>query len=371
LGPLEGLKIIEVSALGPGPFCGMLFADLGADVVCIDRESPPALDPATDCTRRGKRSVLLDLKSAADREVFLQLVAQADAVFEGFRPGVMEKLGLGPDDCRKVNRCLVYGRMTGWGQHGPLARAAGHDINYVALSGALHAIGRNGEKPVPPLNLVGDYGGGAMFLALGMVCAILEAQKSGEGQVVDAAMTDGSALLMTLFYSLRAQGQWNMERGRNLLDGAAPFYDSYETRDGKYVAVGALEPQFFELLKEKTGLAGADLPAQNDVRRWPELKSRLEELFRTRTRQEWCDLLEGSDACFAPVLDFEEAPGHPHHQARGTYMELDGMTQPAPAPRFSRTPAEVRFPPRPPGGDLDDVLRDWGVEAEEPRECGT
>jgi alpha-methylacyl-CoA racemase len=361
VGPLSGMKIIEVSGIGPAPFCGMLLADMGADVVCVDRGTKPVLDPSTDCTRRGKRSIVLDLKAPSDRETFLNLVEKADALLEGFRPGTMEKLGLGPDECLSRNHRLVYGRMTGWGQFGPLAQAAGHDINYISLTGVLHAIGREGEKPVPPLNLVGDFGGGAMLLALGMVCALLETQKSGEGQVVDAAMTDGSALLMALFYSLNAQGQWTMERGCNLLDGGAPFYDVYETGDGKYVSIGAIEPQFYTLLMDKLGLCDDEVPTRDDPRSWPELSTRLEQLFKTRSRDEWCELLEGSDACFAPVLDFQEAPHHPHNRARSTYLEVNGLTQPAPAPRFSRTPSEVKFPPREPGSDMNTLLEDWGV----------
>lgn len=361
VGPLKSLKIIEVSGIGPGPFCGMLLADLGADVVCVDRASKPVLDPATDCMRRGKRSIVLDLKEAADRGVFLKLVERADAMFEGFRPGVMEKLGLGPDECLAVNRRLVYGRMTGWGQHGPLAQSAGHDINYIALTGALHAIGRRDAKPAPPLNLVGDFGGGALFLALGMVSALLEAQRSGQGQVVDAAMTDGSALMMTLFYSLRAQGQWTMNRGCNLLDGGAPFYDVYETSDGKYISLGSIEPQFYALLLEKAGLDAEAFSTQNDPRHWRELRDGLSVLFKSRTRDQWCELLEGSDACFAPVLDFEEAPNHLHNRARNTYIKVGGMTQPAPAPRFSRTQPEVAFPPHEPGLDRSSVFADWGV----------
>jgi alpha-methylacyl-CoA racemase len=361
MGPLDGLKIIEVSGLGPGPFCGMLLADLGADVVCIDRVAPSVLAPATDCTRRGKRSIILDLKTPTDCELFLRLVAKADAVFEGFRPGVMENLGLGPDECMAVNPRLVYGRMTGWGQHGPLSQAAGHDINYIALTGALHAIGRSGEKPVPPLNLVGDFGGGALFLALGMVCAMLETQKSGAGQVVDAAMTDGSALLMTMFYSLQAQGQWTTRRGSNLVDGGAPFYDTYETSDGKFVSVGALEPKFYALLLEKLGLSDEECTDQNNFHDWPKMRTRLATVFKLRTRAEWCELLEGSDACFAPVLDLQEAPNHPHNKARNTYIELGGMKQPAPAPRFSRTRSEVVSPPSKPGSDKAAVLQDWGL----------
>lgn len=365
MGPLKGLKIVEVSGIGPGPFCGMLLADLGADVVCIDRASPSLVTPATDCTRRGKRSIVLDLKTPADRELLLRLVEKADAMFEGFRPGVMENLGLGPDHCMAVNPRLVYGRMTGWGQVGPLSRAAGHDINYIALSGVLNAIGRGGEKPVPPLNLVGDFGGGAMFLALGMVCAMLETQKSGEGQVIDAAMTDGSALLMSLFYSLQAQGQWSTQRGRNLVDGGTPFYDTYETSDKKFISVGAIEPQFYALLLSKLGLDTEQYREQYDSDGWPELRKSLGAVFKLRSRDEWCELLEGSDACFAPVLDLREAPGHPHNQARNTYIDVAGMTQPAPAPRFSRTRPEVASPPSTPGSDKASVLNDWGLDKHE------
>jgi len=361
MGPLKDFKIIEVSGLGPGPFCGMLLADMGADVICVDRASKPMLEPGTDCTRRGKRSIVLDLKSSGDRDVFLRLVEKADAVFEGFRPGVMENLGLGPEPCMALNPRLVYGRMTGWGQSGPLSRAAGHDINYISLTGALHAIGRAGEKPVPPLNLVGDFGGGALFLALGMVCALLETQKSGRGQVVDAAMTDGSAVLMAMFHSLAAQGQWTTDRGSNLLDGGAHFYDVYETSDAKYISVGSIEPQFYALLREKAGLSEEHWNAQNDSRRWPEMKNSLEAIFKARSRDEWCELMEGSDVCFAPVLDYQEAPQHPHNRARETYIEVGGMTQPAPAPRFSRTRPETPLAPNRPGSDLDSVLEDWGV----------
>ena len=365
MGPLEGLKIVEVSGLGPGPFCGMMLADLGADVVCVDREAAPRLQPASDCTRRGKRSILLDLKSAQGRETVLKLVAKADALFEGFRPGVMETLGLGPEECMARNPRLVYGRMTGWGQSGPLAKAAGHDINYISLSGALAAIGRKGEKPAVPLNLVGDYGGGAMLLALGLVSALLESQKSGQGQVIDAAMTDGSALLMSVFYSLQAQGQWQTERGSNLLDGGAHFYDVYETKDGKYVSVGPLEPHLYAELLEKLGVDQEAFGSQYDHESWPELSEKFSVLFKTRSREEWCELLEGSDACFAPVLDFNEAVHHPHNMARKTHVGVGGMMQPAPAPRFSRTPPEVAFAPREPGSDFDAVMKDWGIGKED------
>ena len=361
MGPLNGLKIIEVSAIGPGPFCGMMLADMGADVVCVERSGKPVLTPETDASRRGKRSVILDLKSPEGRETFLRLVENTDALFEGFRPGVMEKLGLGPDDCMALNPRLVYGRMTGWGQTGPLSRVAGHDINYISLTGSLHAIGRSGEKPVPPLNLVGDFGGGAMFLAYGMVCALLEVQKSGKGQVVDAAITDGSALLMTLIHSFYAQSQWNPQRGSNLLDGGAHFYDVYETRDGKYVSIGSLEPQFYALLIEKAGLNQDEFSEQHNPGKWSELKGKLEVVFKSRSRDEWCELMEGTDVCFAPVLDINEAPNHPHNRARETYIQVGGMTQPAPAPRFSRTRPAVTHAPHDPGSDLQAVLKDWCI----------
>ncbi len=361
MGPLKGLKIIEVSAIGPGPYCGMMLADMGADVVCIDRAIPPILVPATDCTRRGKRSIVLDLKSERGRDLFLRLLERADAVFEGFRPGVMENLGLGPAECMAVNPRLVYGRMTGWGQTGPLSQAAGHDINYISLTGLLHAIGRSGEKPVPPLNVAGDFGGGAMFLAFGMVCALLETQKSAKGQVIDAAMTDGSALLMALIHSLKAQGMWTNERGSNMLDGGAHYYDVYETSDGKYVSIGSIEPRFYALLIEKVGLDAAEFSDQHDPQRWPDLKIKLEAVFKSRSRQEWCELMEGTDVCFAPVLDINEAPLHPHNIERGTYIEVGGMTQPAPAPRFSRTQPEVVSAPHEPGLDLETVLNDWNI----------
>ena len=361
MGPLQGVKIIEVSGIGPGPFCGMLLADLGADVVCIDREGPPMINPETDCMRRGKRSIVLDMKSADGRETLLRLADKADALFEGYRPGVMERLGLGPADCMARNERLVYGRMTGWGQHGPLSQAAGHDINYISLTGALHAIGRSEGKPAPPLNLVGDFGGGALFLALGIVSALLEAGRSGKGQVVDAAMTDGSALLMSLFHSLEAQGQWQHRRESNLLDGGAHFYNVYETKDGKYISIGSIEPQFYELLIAKAELDPDEFGAQMDSSRWPELKRSLERVFRTRSRAEWCEIMEGTDVCFAPVLDFGEARQHPHHLARKTYIDVGGMAQPAPAPRFSRTKPEVSHAAHQPGADNESVLQDWGV----------
>ena len=340
----------------------MMLADMGADLVCVERDEQPVITPSRDCTRRGKRSIVLDLKRPADRDTFLRLVEKADALFEGYRPGVMEKLGLGPEECMVRNPRLVYGRMTGWGQYGPLSKAAGHDINYIALTGALHATGRAGSRPVPSIPMTGDFGGGAMFMAFGLVCALLEAQKSGRGQVVDAAITDGTAALMATIHSLDADGQWRTETGTNLLDSGAHFYEVFQTRDGKFISIGAIEPQFYSLLIEKLGLDPAEFGHQYDRRRWPELKLRLEKLFSTRTRDEWCELLEGTDVCFAPVLDIHEAPQHAHNRARGTYVDIDGLTQPAPAPRFSRTQPEIAFGARAPGMDDADIFRDWGIK---------
>ena len=365
-GPLQGLRVIEMVGLGPAPFCAMLLADLGAEVIRVDRpQRNPGISAENarfDVPARGRRSLAIDLRHPEAAEAVLQLVQQADVLIEGFRPGVMERLGLGPEVCQTRQPRLIYGRMTGWGQHGPLSNAAGHDINYLALTGVLHAVGRAGEPPVPPLNLAADYGGGAMFLALGILAALQERQRSGQGQVVDAAMTDGAALLGTLFHGLKAAGQWSNQRGENLLDGGAHFYDTYACADGKYVSVGAIEPQFYAELLERCGIADPAFKEQLDPGRWPILKNRLADVFRTRTRAEWCDLLEGSDACFAPVLDWDEAPRHPHNQARATFITVDGITQPAPAPRFSRTPSGTPGAPRPPGGDSVAILREWGVD---------
>jgi alpha-methylacyl-CoA racemase len=366
MGPLAGVRVVEIAGIGPGPFAAMLLADMGADVIRIDRiPDQPRSGPSRELLNRGRPSVGVDLKHPRGVETVLRLVERADALIEGFRPGVMERLGLGPDACRACNRRLVYGRITGWGQEGPLAQAAGHDIDYIALAGALAAIGREGERPVPPLNLVGDFGGGGMLLAFGIVCALLEAQRSGEGQVVDAAMVDGAALLMTMFFGMRAAGIHGSERGTNLLDGGAPFYDSYETADGKHVAVGALEPKFYRELIERLGLADEALPAQMDRARWSSLRTRIADVFRQKSLAEWQTLLEGTDVCFAPVLDLQEAPAHPHNQARGTFIELDGVVQPAPAPRYSRTVPASPKPPSRPAADTDDALVRWGFDAAE------
>jgi alpha-methylacyl-CoA racemase len=364
-GPLVGTRVVELAGIGPGPFAAMLLADLGADVIRVDRPSGAAgggdRGPSLDVSNRGRRSIAVDLKHPDGRATVLRLVERADALIEGFRPGVTERLGLGPDDCRAVNPRLVYGRMTGWGQDGPNASVAGHDIDYIALTGVLHAIGRAGDAPVPPLNLVGDFGGGGMFLALGITSGLLEAQRSGEGQVVDAAMVDGAAVLSTMFWALRAMGAHRDERGTNMLDTGAHFYEVYETADGRHVAVGAIEPQFYAELCRLTGFESdrPDPPSHLDRSTWSQRKVAMAELFLTRSRAEWCELLEGADACVAPVLSFAEAPDHPHMRARQTFVEVEGIVQPAPAPRFSRTPGGVQRPPAHPGEHTDEVLADW------------
>jgi len=362
MGPLKGFKIIELVGIGPGPFCGMMLADMGAEVISIERSYPGA-GKSADVAMRGRRSVALNLKTPEGVETLLQLCEQADAIFEGFRPGVAEKLGVGPEQCMARNPKLVYGRITGWGQDGPLAQTAGHDINYIALSGVLHAIGNKGGKPMAPLNLVGDFGGGGMMLAFGIVCGLLEAQKSGKGQVIDSSMVDGSAALMTMFFTLRGYGMFSEERGAGLLDGGAHFYDTYETSDAKHIALGAIEPQFYSLLLEKAGLDQEQYGEQMDMGQWDKHKETLAEVFKTKTRDQWCELLEGTDACFSPVLSIWEAPEHPHNKARGTFTEVDGVVQPAPTPRFSRTEAEIIQGPRAPGEDTDAVLADWGITA--------
>lgn len=359
MGPLHGVKVIEFAGIGPGPFCAMLLSDMGAEVVRIDRKGGRGANKF-DITSRGRRSLALDLKNPQAVQTALKLIAQADALLEGFRPGVMEKLGLGPDVALKANPKLVYGRMTGWGQTGPLAQAAGHDINYIALTGALHAIGRKGATPVPPLNLVGDFGGGALYLAFGMACALFEARGSGKGQVVDCAMTDGAASLMSMFYGFKAMGMWSDSKGENLLDGGAHFYDTYETADGKWVSIGSIEPQFYALLLQKTGTTDPDFQAQMDRSKWPALKAKIAAVLKTKTRAEWDALMEGTDVCYAPVLSLSEAPGHPHNKARQTFLEIDGVVQPAPAPRFSRTVPKVQGPVPEAGQHNEQVLADWG-----------
>jgi alpha-methylacyl-CoA racemase len=368
-GPLTGLKIVEFAGIGPAPFCGMLLSDLGADVVRIDRIGGPrgGSRPAADrfsVTQRGRRSIAFDLKSPAAIEACLKLFESADVVFEGFRPGVMERLGLGPEVALKRNPKLVYGRMTGWGQTGPLAKAAGHDINYIALTGALHAIG-TGDKPIPPLNLVGDFGGGALYLAFGLLAGVIHARATGEGQVIDAAMTDGAASLLSMFYGFKALGMWSDQRRDNMLDGGAHFYDTYKCADGKWIALGSIEPQFYALLIEKTGISDPEFQQQMNRAEWPALTEKLAAVIALKSREEWCALMEGTDICFAPVLDLDEAPKHPHNLARETFVEIDGVVQPAPAPRFSATPGAVRGGPPVIGGDTESALADWGFSASE------
>ncbi len=366
MGPLTGIRILELEGIGPGPFCGMLLADMGADVLLVDRPTDAQLGLGRerwyDVMFRGRRSVTLDLKSPAGREAALALVARSDALIEGFRPGVLERLGLGPDVLLAHNPRLVVGRMTGWGQAGPLAPRAGHDIDYIALSGVLHAIGRAGQAPVPPLNLVGDFGGGGLLLAFGVVSALLEARTSGRGQVVDAAMIEGASLLTTMMWGLLAAGLWQDARGVNVLDSAAPYYDTYATSDGKHYAVGAIEPKFYAELITRLGLDPASLPAQDDRARWPELRARLAAAFATRTRAQWQAILEDSDACAAPVLSFAEAADHPHARARGAHIEVNGVAQPAPAPRLSRTPGQVRGAPPERGEHGRAALAAWGFD---------
>jgi alpha-methylacyl-CoA racemase len=363
MGPLSGYRIIEIAGIGPGPFACMMLADMGADVIRLERptgakgvDSLPA-----NVLNRGRPSVGVDLKHPDAVELILGLVERADALIEPFRPGVAERLGFGPDACLARNPRLVYGRMTGWGQEGPYANMAGHDINYISLGGALAHFGRAGETPVPPINMVGDFGGGGMFMAFGVVCALLETKTSGQGQVVDAAMVDGTAVLMAMVHGLRAMGFWDIEKGRNIIDGGSHFYDAYETADGGYISIGSIEPQFYAELLRLTGLEGEELPHQMDRDQWPALKQRIAAIFKQKTRAEWCEIMEGTDVCFAPVLTLEEAPRHPHNVARQVFTEVAGVTQPAPAPRFSRTPGAISRPPSAPAADTDEALAGWGV----------
>ena len=360
-GPLTGLKVVEFAGIGPGPFCGMLLSDLGADVVRIDRKGQ-GRGSAADITARGRRSIGLDLKNPASIETCLKLMESADAVFEGFRPGVMERLGLGPDVALKRNPKLVYGRMTGWGQFGPYANAAGHDMNYIAITGALHAIGTN-DKPIPPLNLVGDFGGGALYLAFGLLAGVLNARETGKGQVIDCAMSDGAASLMSMFYGFKASGMWKEERRANLLDGGAHFYDTYQCSDGKWISIGSIEPQFYALLLEKTGINDPAFAAQMDRGQWDSLRDKLGHVIAQKTQAEWCEIMDATDVCFAPVLDLDEAPKHPHNVARETFVELGGVVQPAPAPRFSVTPGAIQGPPPAIGAHDSEALGDWGFSA--------
>jgi len=369
MGTLSGYKIVEFAGIGPAPMCAMLLADMGADVLRIDRAEDAALGISLDAKysllSRGRKSVAIDLKKPEGVAAAMKLVEKADALLEGFRPQVMERLGLGPDECLKRNPKLIYGRMTGWGQEGPLAHAAGHDINYIALSGVLASIGRRGEAPVPPLNLVGDFGGGGLYLALGVVAGLLEAQKSGKGQVVDSAMVDGAASLLTAIYGMHASGMWSDKRGDNILDTGAHFYDVYETKDGEYVSIGSIETKFYAELLKRSGLEGQEMPRQMDRKAWPDLKEKFAAIFKTKTRDEWCKIMEGSDICFAPVLSMGEAPSHPHNVQRGTFVEVEGVVQPGPAPRFSRTPSKIQRPPAKPGEHTEEALSEWGFSASE------
>lgn len=363
MGPLNGYTVIELAGIGPAPMGAMVLADMGAEVIRIDR---PGSAQMKDVSLRGKKSVAINLKDPQGVETLLRMVENADVLIDPMRPGVCEKLGIGPDVCMARNPRLVFARMTGWGQEGPLAQAAGHDINYISITGALFAMGRKGQKPVPPLNLVGDFGGGGMLLVTGVLAALLETGSSGKGQVIDAAMVDGAAQLMWMFYGFQAMGMWNeKERESNLLDGGAHFYDTYECADGEYVSIGSIEPQFYALLKEKAGLSEEEFGDQNNPALWPQLKEKLTQVFLTKTQAQWCEIMEGSDVCFAPVLNFMDAPSHPANVARQSYVEVDGMTQPAPAPRFSRTPSEVRHGGHAAGEDTDTVLAAMGFAEQE------
>jgi len=362
-GPLSGLKIVEFAGIGPGPFCGMLLSDLGADVVRVDRKGAGRANPS-DVTSRGRRSVALDLKSPDAIEAVLKLLESADGLIEGFRPGVMERLGLGPDVVLKRNPKLVFGRMTGWGQFGPYAKAAGHDMNYIAITGALHAIGTS-EKPVPPLNLVGDFGGGALYLAFGLMAGIIHARETGQGQVIDCAMSDGAASLMAMFYGFKGAGIWKDERRSNLLDGGAHFYDTYQCSDGKWISIGSIEPQFYALLLEKTGITDPQFANQMSRDEWPELKAKLAAVLAKKTQAEWCAIMDATDICFAPVLTLDEAPNHPHNAARETFVTVEGVVQPAPAPRFSATPGVIQGPPPKIGAHNDEALSQWGFSGAE------
>ena len=374
-GPLSGYKLIEIAGIGPTQLTGMLLADMGAEIVRVVRLAPVDLGvPMPDrykLMNRSRRSVAVDLKKPQGRDIVLDLCERADAIFEGFRPGVMERLGLGPDECMQRNERLIYGRMTGWGQDGPLAKTSGHDPNYIGIAGVLGCIGKKDEAPAYPLNLIGDFGGGALYLAMGLLAAMLETAKSGKGQIVDAAMVDGAASMMTVFYGLLAAGLWKEQRGSNILDGGAHFVNTYRTKDDQYVVVAPIEGRFYNGLLDRLEISDPDLRTQQHNRdRWPEFADRLQEIFLTKTRDEWCEIFDGSDACFAPVLSLTEATQHPHAQARNAYASVDGVIQPAPAPRFSRTPAEIQLPPPEAGQHTEEILRDWGFSEERINELG-
>ena len=365
MGPLTGIKVIEMAAIGPVPFCAMMLSDMGAEVIRIDRLSQKGSGSSANVLYRGRKSVAFDLKNSIALDSTLRLSDQADVILEGFRPGVMERLGLGPEVCLERNPKLIYGRMTGWGQSGPLSHAAGHDINYISIAGALGSMGYADRPPAPPLNLIGDFGGGAMYLLAGILAAIVERNSSGKGQVVDAAMTDGTASLLSPFYGLMAMGMWSTERYSNRLDGGAFYYGSYECSDGKYISLGSLEPQFYALLLEKCGITDETFKEQSDQEAWPIKREKMEALFKTKTQQEWCGILEGTDVCFAPVLNLKEAPDHPHNKTRQTFVKVQGVTQPAPAPRFSRTQGKIQSPAALTGENTEEVLSDWGFSESE------
>lgn len=365
MGPLTGIRVVEMAGIGPGPFTAMMLSDLGAEVIRVDRLSHKGTGHRANVLNRGRKSIAVDLKNPRGVETTLRLIEQADVVLEGFRPGVMERLGLGPEECLSVNPRLIFGRMTGWGQTGPLSQAAGHDINYISIAGALGAMGYADRPPAPPLNLVGDFGGGAMYLLTGILAALVERATSGQGQIIDAAMTDGTASLLSPFFGLMAMNMWTTDRFSNRLDGGAFYYGSYECSDGKYISIGSLEPQFYALLLEKAEITDPEFQEQLDEAAWPAKREKLNQLFKTRTRQQWCDIMEGTDVCFAPVLDLKEAPVHPHNIDRKTFVELDGVVQPAPAPRFSRTQGEIQGPAAMAGEHTREVLSAWNFSDQE------
>ena len=365
MGPLTGIRVVEMAGIGPGPFTAMMLSDLGAEVIRVDRLSHKGTGHRANVLNRGRKSIAVDLKNPRGVETTLRLIEQADVVLEGFRPGVMERLGLGPEECLSVNPRLIFGRMTGWGQTGPLSQAAGHDINYISIAGALGAMGYADRPPAPPLNLVGDFGGGAMYLLTGILAALVERATSGQGQIIDAAMTDGTASLLSPFFGLMAMNMWTTDRFSNRLDGGAFYYGSYECSDGKYISIGSLEPQFYALLLEKAVITDPEFQEQLDEAAWPAKREKLNQLFKTRTRQQWCDIMEGTDVCFAPVLDLKEAPTHPHNIDRKTFVELEGVVQPAPAPRFSRTQGEIQGPAAMAGEHTREVLSAWNFTDQE------
>ena len=365
MGPLTGIRVVEMAGIGPGPFTAMMLSDLGAEVIRVDRLSHKGVGHRANVLNRGRKSIAVDLKNPRGVETILRLIEQADVVLEGFRPGVMERLGLGPEKCLSVNPRLIFGRMTGWGQTGPLSQAAGHDINYISIAGALGAMGYADRPPAPPLNLVGDFGGGAMYLLTGILAALVERATSEQGQIIDAAMSDGTASLLSPFFGLMAMNMWTTDRFSNRLDGGAFYYGSYECSDGRYISIGSLEPQFYALLLEKAEITDPEFQEQLDEAAWPAKREKLTQLFKTKTRQQWCDIMEGTDVCFAPVLDLKEAPNHPHNIDRKTFVELDGVVQPAPAPRFSRTQGEIQGPAAMAGEHTREVLSAWNFSDQE------